>query len=189
MDLELLTWIAVGVAVLALLLTVVAWVRLRVVDGRLRSLIDAGAPTTPERERIDALEAAGVLADGARTVAFSYIGTEITWPIYWHGALGRAKVDLDALRAELTRLLDGNDKWDGEVNGIVVTEARASGMQVRALVSAANSGEAWDLRCEIREGLLAFVNEHYPESLPRLRAELVGESTPLPANRAQQASA
>lgn len=44
---------------------------------------------------IDALEGAGVLAEGARSVAFSYIGTEITWPIYWHGALGKAKVDLD----------------------------------------------------------------------------------------------
>lgn len=44
---------------------------------------------------IDALEKAGLLAPGARTVAFSYIGTEITWPIYWHGALGKAKVDLD----------------------------------------------------------------------------------------------
>ena len=98
-------------------------------------------------------------------------------------------VDLDALRAELTRLLDGNDKWDGKVSGIVVTEARERGMQVRALVSAANSGDAWDLRCQIREGLLAFVHEHYPESLPRMRAELVGESTPLPANRAHHASA
>ena len=42
-----------------------------------------------------ALDKAGVLAKGARSVAFSYIGTEITWPIYWHGALGKAKEDLD----------------------------------------------------------------------------------------------
>ncbi|MCB8888753.1 enoyl-ACP reductase FabV [Vreelandella malpeensis] len=42
-----------------------------------------------------ALGDAGVLAKGARSVAFSYIGTEITWPIYWHGALGKAKEDLD----------------------------------------------------------------------------------------------
>lgn len=57
MDLELLTWIAVGVAAFALVLTVLAWVRLRVVDRRLRSLVAAGAPSTPERERIEALEA------------------------------------------------------------------------------------------------------------------------------------
>ncbi|MGF1786568.1 trans-2-enoyl-CoA reductase family protein [Photobacterium swingsii] len=44
---------------------------------------------------INALSEAGVLADGCKTVAYSYIGTEITWPIYWHGALGQAKMDLD----------------------------------------------------------------------------------------------
>src|SRR3546814_6643498 len=40
---------------------------------------------------IDALSKAGVLADHARTIAYSYIGTEITWPMYWHGTLGQAK--------------------------------------------------------------------------------------------------
>ncbi|GLS84201.1 enoyl-ACP reductase FabV [Paraferrimonas haliotis] len=53
-----------------------------------------------------ALSEAGVLADGCKTVAYSYIGTEITWPIYWHGALGKAKQDLDraahALHAQLS---------------------------------------------------------------------------------------
>lgn len=44
---------------------------------------------------IDALAEAGVLAEGCRTVAYSYIGTDITWPIYWDGALGQAKIDLD----------------------------------------------------------------------------------------------
>lgn len=50
---------------------------------------------------IDALSDAGVLAENAKTVAFSYIGTEITWPIYWHGALGRAKQHLDRTAADL----------------------------------------------------------------------------------------
>lgn len=44
---------------------------------------------------LSALSDAGVLADGCKTVAYSYIGTELTWPIYWHGALGKAKMDLD----------------------------------------------------------------------------------------------
>jgi len=48
-----------------------------------------------------ALDKAGVLAPNVKTVAFSYIGTEITWPIYWHGALGRAKQDLDATAQRL----------------------------------------------------------------------------------------
>lgn len=50
---------------------------------------------------IAALARAGVLADDAKTVAYSYVGTEITWPIYWHGALGRAKQHLDNTAHEL----------------------------------------------------------------------------------------
>jgi enoyl-[acyl-carrier protein] reductase / trans-2-enoyl-CoA reductase (NAD+) len=76
---------------------------------------------------IDALERAGALAPGARTAAFSYIGTEITWPIYWHGALGRAKVDLDATAQRLNARLG---KIGGGANVAVlksvVTQASAA---------------------------------------------------------------
>ncbi|APZ43217.1 enoyl-ACP reductase FabV [Acidihalobacter ferrooxydans] len=55
---------------------------------------------------MSALSEAGVLADGCQSTAYSYIGTDITWPIYWHGALGRAKQDLDraahAINAQLS---------------------------------------------------------------------------------------
>ncbi|TKB58269.1 enoyl-ACP reductase FabV [Ferrimonas aestuarii] len=54
---------------------------------------------------ISALKEAGVLAEGCKTVAYSYIGTEITWPIYWHGALGDAKKDLDRAAEALDREL------------------------------------------------------------------------------------
>ncbi|RXR05924.1 enoyl-ACP reductase FabV [Pseudoxanthomonas composti] len=57
---------------------------------------------------IDALAQAGVLAPAAKTVAFSYIGTEITWPIYWHGALGKAKADLDATARRLDAQLQAS---------------------------------------------------------------------------------
>lgn len=76
---------------------------------------------------IDALRDAGVLADGAKTVAFSYIGTEITWPIYWHGALGKAKADLDATARRLDAQLA---KTGGSANVAVlksvVTQASAA---------------------------------------------------------------
>ncbi|MHB0776746.1 enoyl-ACP reductase FabV [Halomonas sp. WWR20] len=55
---------------------------------------------------IEALDQAGVLAPGAKSVAFSYIGTEITWPIYWHGALGKAKEDLDRAASAIHRKLE-----------------------------------------------------------------------------------
>ncbi len=57
---------------------------------------------------INALSDAGVLADNARTVAYSYIGSDITWPIYWHGALGKAKEDVDRAAQALNAKLSPN---------------------------------------------------------------------------------
>lgn len=54
---------------------------------------------------ITQLAAAGALAKGARTVNYTYIGSEITWPIYHHGTLGRAKADLDRAASELAAVL------------------------------------------------------------------------------------
>lgn len=58
---------------------------------------------------IDALHEAGVLAPGFRTVAYTYIGSELTWPIYWKGTLGKAKEDLDRAARELRERLQGLD--------------------------------------------------------------------------------
>ncbi|MCA0975554.1 trans-2-enoyl-CoA reductase family protein [Halomonas denitrificans] len=76
---------------------------------------------------MQALSEADVLAPGARSVAFSYIGTEITWPIYWHGALGKAKEDLDRAAAAI----DGELKQSGGGANVavlksVVTQASAA---------------------------------------------------------------
>ena len=76
---------------------------------------------------MSALEDAGVLADGARTVAYSYIGSEITWPIYWHGALGKAKEDLDRAANEInTRLAVNGGGANVAVLKSVVTQASAA---------------------------------------------------------------
>ena len=76
------------------------------------------------------------------------------------------------MRAELTRILQASRHWDGKVNVLQVTDAKEHTLEIRALASAANAALAWDLRCEIREKLVAFVQQKYPESLPRLRASL-----------------
>lgn len=74
-----------------------------------------------------ALSEAGVLAKGCKTVAYSYIGTEITWPIYWHGALGKAKEDLDrAACAIRTSLADIDGDARVAVLKSVVTQASAA---------------------------------------------------------------
>jgi small-conductance mechanosensitive channel len=79
-------------------------------------------------------------------------------------------VPLDALRAELTRILATSRYWDGKVNALQVTDAKEHTLEIRALASAADASLAWDLRCEIREKLVTFVQHQYPASLPRLRA-------------------
>lgn len=82
------------------------------------------------------------------------------------------RTPLEPLRAELRRLCEGSDLWDGVVAGLQVVEASDRAMQIRCLVSSADSGRNWDLRCLVREGLIQLVQEHWPDSLPRVRAEL-----------------
>lgn len=74
-----------------------------------------------------ALKDAGVLADGIKTVSYSYIGTDITWPIYWHGALGKAKEDMDRAAGDLRdSLADINGTANVAVLKSVVTQASAA---------------------------------------------------------------
>jgi small-conductance mechanosensitive channel len=80
-------------------------------------------------------------------------------------------VPIEPLRQELRRLCESSPDWDGRVCGLVVTDASDRAMQIRALVSSVDSGRGWDLRCFVRERLIAYIHEHYPGSLPRLRLE------------------
>ena len=68
--------------------------------------------------------------------------------------------------------------WDGKVWGLQVTNATEHTVELRALMSAPDASQAWDLRCHVREGLIEFVQRTYPDSLPRVRAEM----KPLPTS-------
>lgn len=81
------------------------------------------------------------------------------------------RLPLEPLRAELARIVADAPQWDGRVQVLQVTDATERSMQLRALVSARDSSLAWDLRCRVREGLIAFINAHYPHCLPRERTE------------------
>jgi small-conductance mechanosensitive channel len=76
------------------------------------------------------------------------------------------------LRQELTRLLESNPLWDKRVNVLQVTNTTEKTIEVRALMSASSSGNAFDLRCDVREGLISFVQQNYPACLPVTRATL-----------------
>ena len=85
-------------------------------------------------------------------------------------------VPVEEVRTELRRILAGCALWDGEVCSLQVTNTSERTQELRALMSARNSSEAWDLRCEVREKLVEYLQRRFPEALPRTRAtvEMVG---------------
>ena len=101
--------------------------------------------------------------------------SRITGSVHLHVDYG---VPMDGLRAELSRVLRASALWDGRQCELQVVESHPHTLEVRALVSARDAPTAWDLRCEVREALVAFVCDRYPASLPRLRAD-VATGTPL----------
>jgi small-conductance mechanosensitive channel len=97
------------------------------------------------------------------------LGTVFLWVDYG--------MPVEPLRIELQRLCEAAPQWDRRICLLQVTDASERSMQLRALVSSADAGSNWDLRCRVREGLIEFVRREYPDYLPRLRAELAGAGT------------
>jgi len=81
-------------------------------------------------------------------------------------------VPVQAVREELYRVLKDSNHWDGKVWGIQTTNASEKTVELRALMSAADASTAWNLRCEVREKLIEFIQKQYPDGLPRVRAEV-----------------
>ncbi len=80
-------------------------------------------------------------------------------------------VPVDDIRAEFGRALRASKYWDGKVEAVHVTDCSDKSMQIRLLMSAASSPDAWELRCQVREHMIGYLQRHHPESLPRLRLE------------------
>ncbi|MGB3776151.1 MAG: mechanosensitive ion channel domain-containing protein, partial [Leeuwenhoekiella sp.] len=78
----------------------------------------------------------------------------------------------DVLRKELTRLLEQSPLWDKKVNVMQVTDSTANSVEIRALMSAKDSPTAFDLRVYIRERLITFIQENYPQSFSKTRLEM-----------------
>lgn len=89
------------------------------------------------------------------------LGTVFLWVDY--------ALPLEPLRREAERVCKASALWDGRVCLLQVTETNERAMQLRVLVSSRNSGMNFDLRCEVREALVAFIAREYPQALPRLR--------------------
>jgi small-conductance mechanosensitive channel len=93
---------------------------------------------------------------------------------------------VEEIRAALDRILDGNELWDGKVKSVQVVGASEHTMEVRALISASNSGNAWNLRCQVRERLIEFLQQNYPEALPKSRVALEPHPTEKVTSQAAQ---
>jgi len=93
----------------------------------------------------------------------SIIGTVLIYADY--------TLPMAIVRTKATEIVKGSPLWDGTVVNVQVSDAREHVIEVRVLASASDSGRAWDLRCEIREKLIGFIQDSFPESLPRVRRE------------------
>jgi len=83
------------------------------------------------------------------------------------------RLPVDKLREAFLKILKETDLWDGQVGVMQVTNANDKAMEIRALMSAPNSPQAWDLRVHVREKLIGYLQQQYPESLPRTRVEML----------------
>lgn len=101
------------------------------------------------------------------------LGTVFLWVDY--------TLPLEPLRREARRICESSPHWDGRLCLVQVTDTNERAMQLRVLVSSASSGQNWDLRCQVREALIDFIQREHPQALPRLRAEVDKEPSRDPA--------
>jgi len=85
-------------------------------------------------------------------------------------------VPVKTLKAKLKELLDSTPLWDGKVQVLQVTDVRERTVELRCLMSARDSPSAFDLRCFIREEMIAFLQQNYPETLPKTRVLMEKEA-------------
>lgn len=104
-----------------------------------------------------------------RTTA-QLLGTAFLWLDY--------RTPMDEVRAALQRICESDPRWDGRVCVAQVTDAAETTLQVRLLVSARNSGDLFDLRCVVRERMVAWLRQAHPDALPVQRVELARGGAP-----------
>ncbi len=86
------------------------------------------------------------------------------------------RAPVDAIRAKLNDIVKASKLWDGRVVTLQVTDAKEGTIELRCLTSARNAPNTFDLRCEVREKLIDFLQKEHPEALPRRRQEMVEET-------------
>jgi hypothetical protein len=82
------------------------------------------------------------------------------------------QLPVDWVRQQFIENVHDHTLWDKRAAGLVVTDLKQDVMELRALVSCSNSGNAFDLRCHVREHLVKRIRENYPQFLPQTRVLL-----------------
>ena len=80
-------------------------------------------------------------------------------------------IPVDEIRIEMQRLLNASPLWDKKIEVLQVIDSSEKAMHIRGLMTSKNSQDSWDLRCFVREGLIKYIQENHPESLPKLRID------------------
>lgn len=83
---------------------------------------------------------------------------------------------LEPLRQHFEKVLNETKLWDRQTQVLQVSDTTDKTMTIRLLMTAQNSPTAWDLRCHVREQMIAFIQQHYPQGLPQVRATLTDTS-------------
>ena len=83
---------------------------------------------------------------------------------------------VDAIRKKLTEIAEQSKLWNGKVVSLQVSDCKETTIELRALVSANNASAVWDLRCDVREKLIDFLQCEHPYALPRRRYEDAGKA-------------
>ncbi len=99
-------------------------------------------------------------------VSAQLLGSVFVWVDY--------TLPLEEIRQALKEIIEPNPLWDKRFWNLQVTDATEKTMQIRVLATSADSSKGWDLRCDIREKLIAYIQKHHPQSLPRFRTEIGG---------------
>jgi len=79
----------------------------------------------------------------------------------------------NSIRSTLPELLQGNADWDGRVVNVQVTKATEHYKEIRILLSSSDASKNWDLRTNIREKLIDFINNNYPEAFAKIRIKTI----------------
>lgn len=95
--------------------------------------------------------------------------SQIVGSVFWY--LDPA-TDIARLRERLEREVRANERWDGRFCNLKVTDTKPEAIEVRALMTAKDASAAFDLRCDVREAMLAFIRDEMPEAIARRRGEL-----------------